>query len=214
MIINVSTGFQYHTQRNNKVIPNESCNVTSMAMGLIYSRIPIKWPEGIQDEDWLNGMLQTAEAYKAMERIAPWAVGKRNPREVHAMLQWVANKVAGYECDELIYSGSIEDIISQLTKKYAVVVSGKFTPYGHVVCVVGVSSHQDLSKPTEPEDVDIGAVEGFILDDPWGDVTLSYQGEKGKLGNDVTVGYAYFNQTVVTCGRPDKMFHMFKRKGE
>lgn len=209
MKINVSRGFRYHTQRNNVIAPNYSCNVTSLAMGLIYSRIPINWPKGIQDEDWLSEILETQEAISIMRKLTPWAVGKLHPREVNEMLVWVANKAAGYECDQLVEE-PIGSIVSQLTKGYAVVTSGKFTVYGHVICVVGAESEQNLSRPIEREDIDISAIKGFILDDPWGNVNELYM---NKNGDDVEISYDYFNKMVKEEGNPDKkQFHKFMRR--
>jgi len=209
MKINVSKGFRYHTQRNNLIAPNYSCNVTAMAMGLIYSRIPIDWPGRIQNEDWLNEILETREAIDAMEKLAPWAVGKIHPREINEMLVWVANKVSGYECDQLVEE-PVGSIVSQLTKGYAVVTSGKFTVYGHVICVVGAESDQDLSRPLECEDVDIRTIKNFILDDPWGNVNELYM---NKNGDDIEISYEYFNEMVTEEGNPNKKgFHKFVRK--
>lgn len=209
MKINVSTGFKYHTQRDNLIAPYYSCNVTALAMGLIYSRIPINWPDEIQNEDWLNELLQTEDALSVMGKLAPRAVEKLHPRDVNEMLAWVANKVAGYECDTWV-TEPISGIVSQLTKGYAVVTAGKFTTYGHVICVVGLESRQNLNTPKETKDIDTDAIKYFILDDPWGNVNEMYM---NKNGDNIEVSYEYFNKMVAEESNPyRKGFHKFIRK--
>jgi hypothetical protein len=75
MVVNYSKDSEYHSQRNNKIIPHSSCNATSMIMALKQAGVRLPFPDRYQPEDYLSLFLQSDLAKEKMKELAPWALG-------------------------------------------------------------------------------------------------------------------------------------------
>jgi uncharacterized protein YvpB len=127
--INVSRGKINFSQRNNKIMPMVTCQVTSMVMGLSY--IGWKFPEGKYEQPEDN-----LKAYFTEQ-------GK-NP-EIHADLAEYTNRWLGKAAVSFSTKRTMSQIINEIVKGRPVVMSGQFPgfptrrtrPLGHIVCLVG-----------------------------------------------------------------------------
>jgi hypothetical protein len=165
--INVSKGQMNFSQRNNKIMPLVTCQVTSMVMGLSY--IGWKFPEGKyeQPEDNLKAYF--------MEQ------GK-NP-EIHADLAEYTNRWLGKVAVSFSTKRMMPQIVNEVVKGRPVVMSGQFPgfptrrtqPLGHVVCLVGCKW-----QPANAENP-VASPDFFIIDDPYGDTLNDWKGS----GNDI-----------------------------
>lgn len=171
MYKNNSKGKPYYTQRNNKIKPGSSCNVTSMVAALSAAGWPVEKMAsgGRQPEDELMRFVMTdASCDRKWRMLDPQ--GKIPPNEWHAVLSYGTNRWLlglGYSSGivEWRENATLEEIRQQVDKGGSVVVSGQFPCQGgkldHVVAVVG----HDAA--------------GFIIDDPWGDWHDGYITTKG-----------------------------------
>ena len=206
----------YHTQRNNQIDPASTCNVTAMVMALKASGIPFDCPEGIQPEDHLSLILGAPEAWELLEREYPWAVrAETPPREVHGLLSWAVNeRFARRHCTVFTSRASIQELLFRIARhRAASVVSGRFTPGGHLVTLVGFEyPGPDLAKAESPAVIDLSVVSRVIIDDPWGDVRTGYASHDG---DDVSMSLADFDRLTREYGSPGRKWaHLFSRDGQ
>jgi hypothetical protein len=180
--INVSKGKENFSQRNNKIMPLETCNVTSIVMGLSYIGWDFPKGEYEQPEDNL-------EAYFV-------AQGK-NP-EIHADLAEYTNHWLGKGAVSFSTKRTMPQIINEIVEGRPVVISGQFPgfptrrtrPLGHVVCLVGCEWQPANAKnPVANPDL-------FIIDDPYGDTLNDWKGS----GNDIMLDAGTFYSWI----KPEK----------
>ena len=186
--INLSAGKEYLTQRNNKISPMSTCNVTAAIMALEASDIPfgdsMKWA---QEEDALADLLLSDESYEIMKRKYPWAIRDGYmPYEVHGMLEWGINEFVGQKVDTFSTNVSIMDILLNIKdNRCAPLVSGKFTKFGHIVAVVGYIENAPFKT--------LHDIEYIIIDDPYGDYWTDYE---IRNGDNVQMTVQQFNRIV------------------
>lgn len=182
---NFSIDNDYHSQRNNKVIPFSSCNTTSMVMALKQAGLMFHHPASEQPEDYLTSFLLSPRAMEQMEILAPWAIDNEGraifpPNQVHVMLEWAVNTLMGKRACRFTTNGTVKDIIGHLMRGGGVVVSGVFLvedrELGHIVSVAGFMSSQDEIQPG----ADLSAITHIIIDDPYGDYTTGYRDHRGN----------------------------------
>jgi hypothetical protein len=167
--INVSKGKMNFSQRNNKIMPLITCQVTSMVMGLSY--LGWDFPEGKYDQPEDN-----LKAY-FMEQ------GK-NP-EIHADLAEYTNRWLGKSAVSFSTRRTLTQIVNEIVDGRPVVMSGQFPgfpnrlnrPLGHVVCLVGCEW-----LPANAENP-VATPDFFIIDDPYGNTMNNWKGS----GNDVNL---------------------------
>lgn len=206
---------EYHTQRNNQIDPAGTCNVTAMVMALKASGVPFLSPTGVQPEDHLSSILATPEAYARRDLDYPWARDANvPPREVHGLLSWAVNE-RFTKAPRTVFTtrASIQELLYRIARhKAASVVSGRFTPSGHLVTVVGFESPgPDLSEADSPARVDLSIVTKIIIDDPWGDVRTGYRDHDG---NDVALSVQEFDRLTREYGCPGRKWaHLIDREG-
>ena len=180
---NYSKDFDYHSQRNNAIVPYSSCNTTSMIMALKQAGWEMPAHEG-QPEDALSLFLQTSEAIKMQEKLAPWSVGSYPPQQVHACLQWGVNKWMGEDLDEFSTVARAADLLAQLDSRGGVVLSGRFPlsdgELGHIVSLAG---YVTLDASNE--------VIRWTIDDPYGNWHSQYEDSRG---NDCDLTLQDFNR--------------------
>lgn len=193
---NISTGKDYHTQRNNEIDPINACATTAMVMALKYSGVKLPDCRGRQEEDalleFIRGNKEVQEAYK---KSLPWEFEKGIPaNELPTMRELGTNLWVGREVNKFVWGATMREILYSLVLQKAVVVSGSWpymnhngevTTIPHVVCVVGFESWQhDILCSEGSGDIDLDQVVNIIIDDPFGDYRTLYKDQKG---NDVLV---------------------------
>jgi hypothetical protein len=220
--INVSTGFDYDSQRKNSIRPNITCNVTSMCMALKYSGytlpLPNPMPDGYTEDDVLENFMLTNEDVSAYyKKIDPnsWSIWQANldnpkvctpPNEYHAVLCYGVNLWLGQSVDTFKTNATMQEIIYQFTIGKAVVHSGLWSGFHHIICSVGVITDQDLSVIQSPLDIDLNQVHTIIVDDPYGRYNIAYSNPDG---NDVQVSYSDFIKFTNTLGQTNnKVVHI------
>jgi uncharacterized protein YvpB len=195
MEINLSASKDNYSQRNNKIKPHSSCNVTSMVMALSY--LGYSFPKGSyeQPEDNLRNFIEKADG---------------NP-ENHYMLSNYTCMWMGKEVTRFSTERSIKSILNELREQRPVVISGTFPgypdahiekqsgeprPLGHIVCLAGYGWKDGEETP------------GYVIwDDPYGDTLRNWNGS----GNDIRIPYKMFIEWIKPCGNTVcKWGHFFK----
>jgi hypothetical protein len=172
--INVSKGKLNFSQRNNKIMPFSTCQVTSMVMGLSY--IGWEFPKGKyeQPEDNLKAYFMEQE---------------KNP-EIHDDLAEYTNRWLGKIAVSFSTKRMMSQIVNEIVEGRPVVMSGQFPgfptrrikPLGHIVCLVGCEWQPANAKnPVANPDF-------FIIDDPYGDTLNDWKGS----GNDIRLDAGTF----------------------
>ncbi|MBI9103753.1 MAG: hypothetical protein JEY99_15160 [Spirochaetales bacterium] len=213
MIFNRSEDSEYHTQLNNKYIPLQSCNSTSMIMAL--KQAGYNFDHIIdQPEDLLTTLIFSMDDDKIKE-LAPWAWDDRKdepripPNEIHAVLEWATNHMMmGREVDHFTTNPSICTLIATILTGGGVVLSGVF-PYknktiGHMVSLAGIVTNRDDNN------AELENITHFIIDDPHGNFRTDY---KDVRGNNIKITkeefYSIFRDTD---NRERKWAHIIKNK--
>ena len=157
-----------YSQLNNKVNPLSTCNTTSMVMALDYMGYKFpdeRFPEVKQPEDKLTLLCYTdpevldlyrklsppmynqwkaeLEALKKKDPTMPLEkykfVDSYQPNEIHAVLNFAANKFVGVENATFFKANSsVQEIVKELTENKPVVVSVRFGNLNHVLTLTGV----------------------------------------------------------------------------
>ena len=83
MIINNSTGKIIHTQRNNRIKPYSSCNVTSFINALKCSDIDFYYPKDMQPEDYFMKLMQSENAWKLYVEKAGLKLKNSSNRKIY-----------------------------------------------------------------------------------------------------------------------------------
>ena len=192
MIINVSDGKENYSQRNNEIKPLESCQVTSMVMGLDYCGYSFPYGKYSQPEDNLRAFIEEKG----------W-----NP-EFHEYLSQGTNEWMGRLVTKFYSNLPLNVIMSEILSNRPVVISGAFpgypvnrtSPLNHVVCLVGFE-WEDNNYNYDPTFA--------IIDDPYGNTMNNWQGS----GNDVKIPYELFIDWIKPCGSTlSKWGHIFYQK--
>lgn len=199
MYRNNSKGKPYYTQRNNRIKPGSSCNVTSMVAALSAAGWPVEKMAsgGRQPEDELMRFILTDAACDRKWRMLD-PQGRIPPNEWHAVLAYGTNRWLlglGYPSGivEWRENATLFEIQDQVNRGGAAVVSGRFPWQGsqidHMVAVVGTDG------------------DGFILDDPWGDWHDGYATVKG---DDIGLRHSEAVQMLKPLGSGKKWAHLVK----
>lgn len=157
----------FHTQRNNKNLPQETCNVTSCANFIEAAKLPHYEFEGEQLEDSLYRILQTDWAKKHRDLNVYWYKGVHTLQENIAMLSWAMNIFCtNIFNDPVCKFGQIDNnlLINKIKKKEPVLILGDFIKgkkNSHYVTVIGNDSRK------------------LYLADPWGDHNTNYKEHYG-----------------------------------
>jgi hypothetical protein len=151
----------YRTQRDNAHDPLGTCNVTTLAMGLLCFGVRARDPRQ-QLEDELYELLHSDEATDYYRSSSPELFKRKVPaHEVHDNLAWAARK-HGVPAS---FSGhrSRAELDGELSGGRPVLLSGAFTGSGHIVLLIGSTRDGDL-----------------IVHDPYGDWTTKYKDLHGE----------------------------------
>jgi hypothetical protein len=144
----------YHSQRDNEYNPNGTCNVTALAMAMLFRLCEPKDPSK-QLEDELYELIMSEEGQTYFRDHYEWAAVQHiNPNNVHGMLTWASDQ---YGCNFVFTLDAKDTDILDHLRNGPVIVSGRFTGSGHIVLVVGCTTGGDL-----------------IVHDPYGDWMRGY----------------------------------------
>jgi len=223
--INLSYNYDYHTQRNNVLFKNSTCNTTSMVMALLYSKYVLPTPPNTQDEDALEQFLITdsrvSDYYKSIDPIEwrNWQANLNDPKkcippnQYHAVLCQGTNLWLNRD-DVVTFSTNrhMKDIVWNLSRGSCSVIGGVWCNLGHIVCVVGYISEQDISALTTKDKIDLTKISTIIIDDPYGDYRTNYTSDKG---NDIEVPYKVFLANTKNLSREDnKWVHLIEPRSQ
>ena len=218
LTVRVDKNESYHTQRNNLVRPMGTCACTSMAMALRYSGydkdLNAIIPSDKQDEDFITNFIHTdkrvinfwknnpqqwiKDAHTGYLKFIAGQQAEANTtfgNEIHEVMEFAINTMMGVDVDNLVTQCHIQDILFNITKGGAAVVSGVWpyknkTHIHHVVCLAGFTTSQlDADTAASPDLIDLTKVVEIIIDDPFGDYKSIYSSDNG---NDVYQPYADF----------------------
>lgn len=148
----------YCSQRDNAHNPNSSCNVTALAMALLWRGVR---PQRGQLEDELFELLRSPEADAHYREQNPALHARGVPaNEVHDNLVWAAGRY-GVAAS---FSGqrTLDEITAEIAAGRPVLLSGVFVGSGHIVLLIGLTAAGD-----------------FICHDPFGDWSSDYQSRDG-----------------------------------
>jgi hypothetical protein len=98
-------------------------------------------------------------------------------REYWQVEEYAFNTWVNYQACKLEYNLSLQRIMEIILKGGAIVISGVFASYHHVVCIVGFES-------TKHNSTDITTLRSIIIDDSYGNPHKKYK-PTGVGGNDV-----------------------------
>jgi len=221
--INISTGFPYFTQRNNKIRPFITCNTTSMIAALFYRKVT--FPTSTiykQPEDDLTNFLLTDSRVDAFYRkespieYSKYIIANKNPKiayppnQVHSVLSYGTNLWLGKSQNEITIfkqTASIQEVLYEVIKGKPVVQGGLWNNLHHITCIVGFSTSQDDIKDIkDSKDIDLSLVDSIIMDDSFGDFHAGY---KIQNGNDIRITTDEYHKLVIIQNSNIKMGHFF-----
>lgn len=206
MQVNLST--DYHTQRNNEVLPLTSCGATAAVMALKASGWPVTAPRGVQPEDHLTGILLSPDAVERRGAIPGEWADDISPNQIHVVLSWGINQWMKKPAVRFTESGTLSEIVWRLYHRTALVMNGLFAGLDHNVAVVGfITLQHEYEWLTGRDAIDLTKITAVIIDDPWGDYTTGY---KDANGNDVRIELEEFDRITHRSGGP-KWMHIFER---
>lgn len=185
MVFNFSKDSDYHTQRNNKYIPLESCNSTSMVMALKQAGYDFDHINTEQPEDLLTLVMTSSMGTNMVKELASWAWDSKleeptiPPNEIHVILEWATNHIMlGKKVDRFTTNAKLTTIIATLLTHGGIVLSGIFPQergaLSHMVSLAGFITDND-SYHVEPEHIT-----HFIIDDPYGNFRTQYEDHRGN----------------------------------
>jgi len=174
-------GKDYYSQRNNRLYPSSTCNVTAMVQALhLAGYNPESWAKTReQPEDALAAFTDDprVNAERARQNIDPWGLSIPN-RQIHSLLSFATNLWTGIPgLTSFSTSLGLDALMANLILGHPVVISTKLTPGGHVVTLAGM---RVTGTPPGVGTPAVGTIEGFFIDDPWGDYTTDYASPNGK----------------------------------
>lgn len=182
--VNNSDGKPYYTQRNNRIEPDKTCNVTSAVGALVAAGWELPYKEGVQPEDdlWMfinhdPDCLALWNKYDPGHNLEPnmWFV----------VLTLGINKWLGREVATFDLNTSPITFLNGVLDGGSFIVATTFTRDGHIVPVVGVE-YEVLNTSA---DCTGKQIVNFIFDDPFGDPRTGYTDIRG---NDIIMSFMDF----------------------
>ena len=209
LTVNNSVGKDYYKQTNNERDPYIACFPSSMinagsVIGLDFPTDKEHTNGYSQPEDGYDWYLENNSECKAFYNKPAYksyvSAPGNHPRELYDVEHFAFNKWMGKEVCKLKYGCSVADIVNVLNYGGAVVTSGNFCGFGHVVCIVGFKCTIEPGKVTD-KDV-VNGLTHFIVDDSYGNPHNRYK-PVGVDGNDVLWEKDAF-LTAINKGSVDK----------
>ena len=221
--INVRGTDPYYSQRNNKVRPLASCNVTSMVAALDYAGYihPVSSKYDQPEDNLMDFMLTNPEVDAEYQKLFPdeykkYIASGKNPKtsyppsELHALLSLGTNLWMGRKRGEITkfrWDLTLRDIVYEFIQKRPVVTSGVFAKLHHVICLTGVQTSQvGIMRVDKAQGIEVDKIIGIIIEDPYGDFHTNYTTQRGK---DIIMTLSEFNSFINVQGQPLKWGHTF-----
>ena len=199
IIFNKTKDSDYNKQRDNEMLPIETCGPTSMAMALFQAGYT-DWVKKDEDPaDTITKALMTDEAYERMYSILGAKETNWKPFNIHAVLTWGVNKMLKKQVSTFKTTWSINEVILNIIKGGGAVLSGDFTlpngvELGHIVSLAGFATYQqNIEEAEKTEDINLSDIPYFIIDDPYGDYTKGYRDHHGM---NIEFDYNLFYDTL------------------
>lgn len=174
-------------QGDNVRNPSGSCNVTSLAMCLVYFGYPrpVKW----QLED---------ELYEACTASG---LSRHSPGDLAELFNRYAKKARLPWRDRFNPKTSIPAVKKQIDAGIPAILHGYFTTYGHIVVVTGYDDGAYNNKG------------GLLVNDPWGEWPYEPPaGSRGPLGKAIPYSYTMIKRTCCDNNVGDSMWvHLFTK---
>lgn len=209
LTVNNSNGKDYYKQTNNEIDPYISCFPSSMinagsVIGLDFPTDKEHTNGYKQPEDGFNWFLEhnseCVEFYNKPAYKSYVNTKGNHPRELYDVEHFAFNKWMGKNVCRIKYGCTVADIVNVLNYGGAVVTSGNFCGFGHVVCIVGFKCTIEPGKVTD-KDV-VNGLTHFIVDDSYGSPHTRYK-PVGVGGNDIVWEKDAF-LTAINKGSVDK----------
>ena len=196
---NNSLDENYFKQTNNRRSPYIACFPTSMINGAMTVGLTLPEPIPGSDESkydqWEDRFDTFLHSDTVINHFADNAIVQSmiqdnyDYREIYTVEEWAFNKWMGAPRCKFIADISKYDIFNIINAGGALVTSGKFSHFNHVVCVVGYEAHDETHE-----------LEKIIFDDPYGDPRKNYK-PVGVGGNDVEFSIDdFWNATMKSGG--------------
>lgn len=107
------------------------------------------------------------------------------PREIHDILSWAINVIAGAKIDTFSVDVDINDILRDIgERRVPVILAGSFFADGHVVCATGLVTSQDEGEPFDPT-----KVQQVLIADPIGNYFTMRPDGSGRHYDLTTSGW-------------------------
>jgi|GEM_PF-4635255 len=202
----------YWTQLKNLDTPIYECQVTSGAnylnAGGIYPYTgKYRLPDVI--DDMAMGAIAKSWA-KAQNYDGP-------PRELHDILSWAINVIANEEIDEFSPNATLQEIVFEISQHRPVIVAGKFTGEGHVVCATGlITQQEDIESVTDVQQVRMDQIQSILIADPYGDwhtknPSTGKPYAPGSSGYECKFTIAELMDLLHNSGSEEKWVHRMKK---
>jgi hypothetical protein len=202
-----------HKQTNNLRNPSVTCFPTSMincgkTIGLKTKDFPKPVdPKYTQEEDAFDEFIAsdfvTTWWRKRPDFVNAVDVQKLHPRElweieVFAWNEWM-NKTRPdlYPMARIDWNMTVKEMVDHLTTGGAIVTSGKFAGFAHVICVVGAVFTGGI--PGNEGAFNENTITHVVVDDSYGNPLNSYK-PVGVGGNSVRLPLKYFMDCTVRSG--------------
>lgn len=222
--LNVSLKHDYYSQRNNKIDPGISCQVTAMVAAL--DDCHISFPKDMQygqQEDSLRNFIGTSDIIDAeYAKLFPdlyqkWINSGKNayksthPAEIHPLLSYGTNLWLNGTRDQFTHFRwdlTLYDIIWELINNKPVVQSGFFLGrLHHIINTVGFSTNQNsIMKITDKFQIDLGMINYWIIDDSYGDFHSNYTIIRG---DNIKMTPQEYMSIIKPCNETRKWGHLF-----
>jgi hypothetical protein len=186
--INNSDPNEYHVQTNNERDPFITCFPTSMINACKTIRSQNCFPTSsdrtggytqLEDQfDWFLHNNDECIDYWLRSEFKSYLSDKNNdPRELYDVEVYCFNKWMQEDVCRVQYNSSSNDIVETIKKGGAVVTSGNFCGFGHVIAIVGLTAECENES-----DISIDNVKDFIILDSYGNPHNKYKpvGSGGK----------------------------------
>jgi hypothetical protein len=175
---NNSRAENYYKQTNNKRDPYSACFPTSMinAGETVQVSFPPRHPTYERDDQY-DEYLHQPEIVEWAKRRNIVATSTTDLREYWEVEEYAFNQWIGYKACAIDWKLTKEMVMETILNGGAVVTSGVFASYRHVICIVGFES-------VKANSTDVVGLRSIIIDDSYGNPHTKYK-PVGVGGNDV-----------------------------
>jgi len=201
----------YYTQLKDLSDPWYTCQVTSGCSFLLANNVKVN-TQGWRLPDVINDICEGSIGKTWAKKVGY----NGSPREIHIILQYAINLLAGRKVDDFNTGFPFEELVFDLVHGRSSIVAGTFFSDGHVVHLGGLVTTQDnISQAVEPSQIDMKAIQYYIVNDPIGDWHTFRKDGSGKRYDLTTSGYGVkftpseLNTLLSSANSDQKLAHRF-----